>query len=1799
MSTRIDRLFLLLEDGQSSLVRQTAAQQIGEICEMDRSKLDVLLDRAYKLLFDDKWESRTAGGLVIDEILKHVSIVYNNEDNASISSLTVQGYAIDKVIRNKNHLTQSNAQAQHNLLDTLLKHNDIQNDLIPLLLLQRIGIISTEDLSTLNTLQAQYLQDKQKEEDAAESKQNDTNSDFDVQKMESYLQTLNATDDNDTTRKKNKTKKKKLKDEDFKLLMTVRSSLHPKNELTEDDVNTNTNTRAQCIVFNDWYRKLIPFLLHSNWKYRHGAGIGLRSFLRKSLVCDSTSNLFTEGCLVCLSVLILDRFVDYQSDILVAPISETVAQCLSLFMKYIDNASFISVIKLLFELCLAQKQSWNIRYGGYLAFKYILAVHHQRIIAVNDDGLIKQIIEYSCNGIRDKMEDVGNMASQVLLSNISVFIVEDIDAVFDALLHALHEINDEYSSSTMGIMSVLQCVLNEFRGLMIEYLSNTNNTSQIDKQRLFSNIANILLKIMNSNHSSIAMKKQSIVTLHTFMRFVTHLKHEHKHIAMDVMKSKKIIVLIESVFEAIMSEEHKKIKQTIDVVKDNDFDEYQMDLQYKAYLKQLHDLWCWISDVLIPSAMNTLDALPTEYQHMILKLFQILQKYAIFINKNTAQNDNKKEDESMALPTAQVLKQIEERKQSKKRKHDEDNSNEPPTKKRKLNTTHNERVEYGFPQEMTLWDIIDEGCKLLSKLFTSQPFNALSWSTVEYLILQFLCQDKKKKKRIVYGWRRILGCWLLSDCYQQMPQHNANTDEQKEDKNTRISAVLDTLRNISHCDLYESYDEFKFRRRIITNHTRNLIKSFEHCAAVYDEMNTYFGNNTSFQDYIFGVSTKYNEWKVHLKERNPQREECYKLLLATVLNAQYALDYHDLLLQCSVSHISVCSGDVESVLEPMMSALKNGQQSGYNLQYRSAECVALVMKSLADVTNDDVLRKIWNNIVEDCRDNICVVPKDSTRMAIQCICDVFGEELFNKLPFIVQQMTEILADKDDEDWISHAQILSCLISSVSTAQMREKYLLELVQNIMFDVIDADEEEDDTWSIGRQSRHCIVEYVQFEAHVVLPLIIQHVIPNLQCDDVATQLGVIRLIFDILHLIDNIQNKKIKSILSAKCKRYSSKSCVHLRENGSSLLMDLIPYLSLLSVPLLECMTSFDDEIREGANQIFSICVRLIPLEIGATASVPSELSATRDAALGVLKQLISPSSMDEFACGFEYNASLRRYQQDGLNWLWFLHEFHLHGILADDMGLGKTLQALLVIAASYNTYPSHKSSASLIVCPSSLLYHWQNEVNKFIPSQLLRACVVDGTPSKRQSIYKSITRRDADVPLLVIVSYNTMKNDIDSLSNNKWHYLVLDEGHLIRNPRSKIARAVKTIGSKYRLILSGTPIQNNVLDLWSLFDFLMPGLLGSEKCFKSNFSRPIIDSFAPKSSYSAQRLGARKLRDLHKQCLPFIMRRLKCDVLKELPPKIIQDVEVNMSGIQRQLYSEFVAENALSSIESLLYLRKLVVHPALVMTPQHPSFKDTLLTLQTQYNLSLESIEIAPKFMALRALIQELLLESATEHRMLVFVQFVDVMQLICRALLDPMDVKYATLHGGLSAQQRFEVVQDFNRSDSSLSLLLLTVNVGGLGLNLNTADCVVFMEMDWNPMKDLQAMDRAHRIGQNKTVHVFRIIVRNTIEWQIINKQRFKQYCANAVIKKENKSLQQMQHNSGSILDLFYMNQNADQNHKNVTQEKNTIDSLGEINQKTKKQNALTKMLDTLANMTIIHDEYNKEYDLKTFISNL
>ena len=433
---------------------------------------------------------------------------------------------------------------------------------------------------------------------------------------------------------------------------------------------------------------------------------------------------------------------------------------------------------------------------------------------------------------------------------------------------------------------------------------------------------------------------------------------------------------------------------------------------------------------------------------------------------------------------------------------------------------------------------------------------------------------------------------------------------------------------------------------------------------------------------------------------------------------------------------------------------------------------------------------------------------------------------------------------------------------------------------------------------------------------------------------------------------------------------------------------------------------------------------------------------------------------------DLKGSLRGYQKVGYNWLKTLEYFGFGGILGDEMGLGKTIQAITFIL-------SNKGSRTLIVAPTSLTYNWIDEFNKFAPN--LKVAAVNGIKEEREETIRYIEKFD-----VIITTYNLVKRDLESYNAIEFDYCILDEAQNIKNSNSQNAVAVKEIKAKTRFALTGTPIENSLMELWSIFDFIMPGYLYDEKRFSVRYHKKLKE-------------GPEVLEELNRLIKPFILRRKKKQVLKELPDKIEKTLMVTLDEQQKKVYRTYanyameliekkVKEDEFKSskIEMLSYitkLRQLCLDPSVLM-------KD--------YNGGNGKME---------ALVELLLQSIEGGHRILVFSQFTSVLKNIGKRISEE-GIYFSYLDGSIPSEKRINMVKAFNQGENSV--FLISLKAGGTGLNLTSADIVIHFDPWWNPAVEDQATDRAHRIGQENVVEVIKIIAKGTIEEKILSLQEEK-----------------------------------------------------------------------------------------------
>lgn len=526
---------------------------------------------------------------------------------------------------------------------------------------------------------------------------------------------------------------------------------------------------------------------------------------------------------------------------------------------------------------------------------------------------------------------------------------------------------------------------------------------------------------------------------------------------------------------------------------------------------------------------------------------------------------------------------------------------------------------------------------------------------------------------------------------------------------------------------------------------------------------------------------------------------------------------------------------------------------------------------------------------------------------------------------------------------------------------------------------------------------------------------------------------------------------------------------------------------------ELMQDFDiheDEIKDGKLQ----------LELYRTLGMNERLNHTE--ALQVYKE----DSLTEYIQGFEkrkskiacdphYASILRDYQKKGVEWLLMLYQYNLNGILADEMGLGKTLQVIALLD-SIRDQEKH----TLIVCPASLIYNWEDEIHRF--SNTLSCISITGTKEQRKKRIHDIFKYN-----ILITSYDYLRRDIEEYQDITFEYVVLDEAQNIKNQKTKNATSVKELHSRHRLALSGTPIENSLAELWSIFDFLMPGYLFSYHYFKTQYESPIV--------LNQNEDVTKKLRSF---VSPFILRRTKKEVLKELPDKVDHQYLIDFSKEEQKLYLANLTQASkelqakmnephidhIAVLAALTKLRQLCCDPRLLY--------DNIQKPSSKVQACMELVQIL------------------TEHnkKVLLFSSFTSLIDLLTQEL-EQNQISYYVLTGSTSKEERRKLVHAFQTDTTQV--FLISLKAGGTGLNLTAAEAVIHIDPWWNLSAQNQATDRAHRIGQNANVQVYRLIMKSSIEEKIVKMQERKKDLADTFIEGNDGSLSKM--SKDEILSLF------------------------------------------------------------------
>lgn len=1508
-------------------------------------------------------------------------------------------------------------------------------------------------------------------------------------------------------------------DEDSKVISEFKGPVLPiKSEL-------ETEQEAEGV---EWpYERLCEFLMvdlfDPQWETRHGAAMGLREIIRahgagagrlrgKSRAENDLLNrrwLDDLACRLCC-VFMLDRFGDYVSDTVVAPIRETVGQTMGSLLIHLPSTTVYSIHRILYRMVMQndlklEKSGWAICHGGMIGLRYMVAVRNDLLL--KDSDLIDGVIEAVMKGLGDMDDDVRSVSAATLIPIAKEFVnlrPEALDGLINIVWECLSNLGDDLSASTGQIMDLLARLCS------------------------FPEVLDAMKKNAARDH------EQSFALL--VPRLYPFLRHTITSVRSAVLRALLTFVNIEG--DGTRDWLNGKILRLIyqNILVERNLDTLNLSLQ----------VWTALVDYLAKDPTDLAEKFSAHVDPLMqLTLSPIgVSRHPIPMNATLFQ---KPSGSTYSMPSGFIIplsRQISP-------------PSEPPAKKQRRKSTKNfEPVPTSSTHDvdghMMQGDIDLVG---MDTLIRSRIYAARAMGLVMSLVPSGVQEayDARLVPELCSAYSSTqLTAALIVDEYAK----NCTSKDQPARFMNQLLKIIEVERPPHYRDLVSYTQLVRAQCTQLLNTFRDVGKVSQGRLPV---LAVVCAGETEAGPDAFSMATAekcVNEDFEKLKKAMPAGQrliasqaltEARDNVVEVIDNAKSIKEQRDVRIKSAAASalvaMKVSPKKPTHIIKGMMDSVK--KEENIELQQRSASSMSRLIQLFAEGGRSGPAQKVVANLTkfscmetsetpefspnaaktntilslqkeEDRKDHPDAakfakeerearITRRGAKEALEQLSSIFGADLLTKVPTLRGIMEDPLQYafagalpaecKNPERQEGQAAIDAMSVLRALTPTLHKDLHSFVIQLLPF-VIKALHSE---LSVFRyMAAKCMATVCSVITVEGMTMLVEKVLPSISNPvDLNFRQGAIESVYHLIHVM------------------------------GDSIL----PYVIFLIVPTLGRMSDSDQDVRLIATTTFATLVKLVPLEAGIPdpPGLSAELLKGRDRERTFIAQLLDPHKVEPFNIPVAIKAELRSYQQEGVNWLNFLNKYHLHGILCDDMGLGKTLQTLCIVASDHHNRaeeyaktgaPDVRRMPSLIVCPPTLSGHWQQEIKTYAPFLSCTAYV--GPPADRSRLRDQLDKTD-----IVITSYDICRNDADIFAPLNWNYLVLDEGHLIKNPRAKVTIAVKALQSNHRLILSGTPIQNNVLELWSLFDFLMPGFLGTEKVFLDRFAKPIAASRFSKSSSKEQEAGALAIEALHKQVLPFLLRRLKEEVLDDLPPKILQNYYCDLSDLQKKLFEDFTKKEGKSIQEkagagdkeakqhifqALQYMRKLCNSPALVMKPGHKQYEETQRLLARQ-GTSLSDPVHAPKLTALKDLLVDCGIGNepskddigggdsyVSPHRALIFCQMKEMLDMVQNDVLKKMlpSVQYLRMDGSVDASKRQDIVNKFN-SDPSYDCLLLTTSVGGLGLNLTGADTVIFVEHDWNPQKDLQAMDRAHRIGQKKVVNVYRLITRGTLEEKIMS----------------------------------------------------------------------------------------------------
>lgn len=1526
-------------------------------------------------------------------------------------------------------------------------------------------------------------------------------------------------------------------------------------------------------------------LFDSSWEIRHGASLGLREIIRvhghgagreagKSRAENDLRNkhwLDDLACKLCC-VLTLDRFGDYVSDNVVAPIRESIGQTLGALLMHLPSESVHAAFGILQKMVMQDtfnldRPAWAVCHGGMIGLRYLVAVRNDLLL--EDGDLIDGVIQAVMKGLGDADDDVRSVSAATLIPIAQDFVnlrPNKLKDLIEIVWACLMDLGDDLSASTGQIMDLLAKLCS-----FPEVLEAMKENALEDPEQSFAELVPRLYPFLRHTISSVRS-----AVLRALLKFVS-IEGEGTRGWLNG----RVLRLI---FQNILVERN--------------------DVALELSL----EVWA----ALVQYMRRDIDVLANEFAPHVDPLMQLtlhpigVSRHPIPMNPSLFMRPS---GSYYAVPS-HMMPQMSPT---------NNGSEPPPAKRRRRSAKPAESVASSARHDVDGHmmqgdiDLVTMEIMVRSRVYASRAMG-LIMSVMKPEILGAFDANILRGLESVYASTQVTAATII----QEYADHS--------DYKQACVRFIDRLQNITTDERPLHYRDLLSYIQVVRAHCSALLHSFHQVGKVSesrlptlavvcqgdegagpDAFSIINADKVVQEDFQRLQKFLSTSQKVIAKE---ELDENRAKAVAAIDTAKQEKVKRDVRIKAAAAGalvaLEVTPKKPSSIIKGLMDSVKSEENA--ELQTRSSRSIARLIRLFNLAERRGIADKVVSNLANfycvdtsatpefgpnyDIRKAILSLRKEEdrkdhpdaakfareardaritrrgTKEALDQLSALFGPRLFDECPALAAVMKDALVKvfevdmpaeaKDPNNTLGQTVIDGMSIMSALTPKFAPE-IHSFVMSLLPYVVKALQCE---LSVFRyMAAKCLASVCNVITVDAFTLLVERVLPTINNPiDLSFRQGAIECIYHLVSVMGD----------------------------------GILPYVVFLIVPVLGRMSDSDNDVRLLATTTFATLVKLVPLEAGIPdpPGISAELLKGRERERTFISQLLDPHKVEPFEMPVAIKATLRSYQQEGVNWLHFLNKFHLHGILCDDMGLGKTLQTLCIVASDHHLRakefektgaPDVRRTPSLIVCPPTLSGHWQQEIRTYAPFLTCTAYV--GPPQERGKVRDMLDKTD-----IVITSYDICRNDVDVLAPINWNYLVLDEGHLIKNPRAKVTIAVKRLLSNHRLILSGTPIQNNVLELWSLFDFLMPGFLGAEKVFLDRFAKPIAASRFGKPSSKEQEAGALAIEALHKQVLPFLLRRLKEEVLDDLPPKIVQNYYCDLSELQKKLFEDFTKKNGKTLAEkassgdkeskqhifqALQYMRKLCNSPALVMKEGHKQYEDTQRFLAKK-GTSLTDPEHAPKLTALRDLLVDCGIGSepapgeatslVSPHRALIFCQMKEMLDMVQNQVLRRMLPKatFLRLDGSIESSKRQDIVNNFN-SDPSIDVLLLTTSVGGLGLNLTGADTVIFVEHDWNPQKDLQAMDRAHRIGQKKVVNVYRLITRGTLEEKIMSLQRFKIDVASTVVNQQNAGLGSME--TDQILDLFSLGDTdgVPMAAADDQGEEDAVDATGEVREKGKK----------------------------------